>query len=201
MTRLPKPAVRGAAVLRGPDRRHLGHRPRVLRPRLRHEARHRIRARRPDDGADRELLLIAVLAKLGQDRPPEGALPAADRRLGGRAREHDHRSLGTVGDLPRACRVRRRAARPAGAGRYLGARPPGCVRSGNAADEQTARRAYDLLAEGFGPGFNGPIPIVVDVNGDPDAPQRVYDGVQGSTASRPSANRSSTMRRRSPSSS
>ena len=44
---------------------------------------------------------------------------------------------------------------------------------------QTARRAYDLLAEGFGAGFNGPIPIVVDVNGDPDAPQRVYDGVQG----------------------
>jgi RND superfamily putative drug exporter len=44
--------------------------------------------------------------------------------------------------------------------------------------EQTARRAYDLLAEGFGPGFNGPIPIVVDVNGDQQAPQRIYDGVQ-----------------------
>ena len=27
--------------------------------------------------------------------------------------------------------------------------------------EQTSRRAYDLLAEGFGAGFNGPIPIVV----------------------------------------
>jgi RND superfamily putative drug exporter len=45
--------------------------------------------------------------------------------------------------------------------------------------EQTSRRAYDLLAEGFGAGFNGPIPIVVDVNGDPDAPQRIYEGVQG----------------------
>src|SRR5215216_5072014 len=44
---------------------------------------------------------------------------------------------------------------------------------------QTARRGYDLLAEGFGPGFNGPIPIVVDVNGDQGAPQRVYDGVRG----------------------
>jgi putative drug exporter of the RND superfamily len=43
---------------------------------------------------------------------------------------------------------------------------------------QTARRAYDLLADGFGPGFNGPIPIVVDVNGDEQAPQRVYDGVR-----------------------
>jgi RND superfamily putative drug exporter len=45
--------------------------------------------------------------------------------------------------------------------------------------EQTARRAYDLLAEGFGAGFNGPIPIVVDVNDDPQAPQKIYDGVQG----------------------
>jgi RND superfamily putative drug exporter len=44
--------------------------------------------------------------------------------------------------------------------------------------EQTARRAYDLLAEGFGAGFNGPIPIVVDVNGDDQAPQRIFDGVQ-----------------------
>ncbi len=44
---------------------------------------------------------------------------------------------------------------------------------------QTSRRAYDLLAEGFGAGFNGPIPIVVDVNGDSEAPQRIFAGVQG----------------------
>jgi len=44
---------------------------------------------------------------------------------------------------------------------------------------QTARRAYDLLADGFGAGFNGPIPIVVDVNGDEQSAQRIYDGVQG----------------------
>ncbi len=44
--------------------------------------------------------------------------------------------------------------------------------------EQTSRRAYDLLAEGFGPGFNGPIPIVVDVNSDEGAPQRIADGVK-----------------------
>ena len=43
---------------------------------------------------------------------------------------------------------------------------------------QTSRRAYDLLAEGFGPGFNGPIPIVVDVNGDSEAPQRIFERVQ-----------------------
>ena len=44
--------------------------------------------------------------------------------------------------------------------------------------EQTSRRAYDLLAEGFGPGFNGPIPIVVDVNSDKGAPQRIVDEVK-----------------------
>ncbi len=44
--------------------------------------------------------------------------------------------------------------------------------------EQTARKAYDLLAQGFGPGFNAPIPIVVDVNGDEQAPQRIVDGVR-----------------------
>jgi RND superfamily putative drug exporter len=56
----------------------------------------------------------------------------------------------------------------------------GASDQGTQPKEQTARRAYDLLAEGFGPGFNGPIPIVVDLNGDSEAAQRVYEGVQGS---------------------
>ena len=55
----------------------------------------------------------------------------------------------------------------------------GASDQGTQPKEQTARRAYDLLAEGFGPGFNGPIPIVVDVNSDPQAPQKIYDGVRG----------------------
>ena len=54
----------------------------------------------------------------------------------------------------------------------------GAADQGTQPKEQTSRRAYDLLAEGFGAGFNGPIPIVVDVNGDAEAPQRVYDGVR-----------------------
>ncbi|MFB7333716.1 MMPL family transporter [Streptomyces adustus] len=33
----------------------------------------------------------------------------------------------------------------------------------------TERRAYDALADGFGPGFNGPLTIVVDAQGVPDA--------------------------------
>jgi RND superfamily putative drug exporter len=55
----------------------------------------------------------------------------------------------------------------------------GASDQGTQPKKQTARRAYDLLAEGFGPGFNGPIPIVVDVNGDTEVPQRLYQRVQG----------------------
>jgi RND superfamily putative drug exporter len=55
----------------------------------------------------------------------------------------------------------------------------GASDQGTQPTEQTARRAYDLLAEGFGPGFNGPIPIVVDVNDDAEAPQRIYERIQG----------------------
>ncbi len=55
----------------------------------------------------------------------------------------------------------------------------GAADQGTQPIEQTSRRAYDLLAEGFGPGFNGAIPIVVDVNGDPQAPQRIADGARG----------------------
>jgi RND superfamily putative drug exporter len=54
----------------------------------------------------------------------------------------------------------------------------GAADQGTQPTEQTSRRAYDLLAEGFGPGFNAPIPIVVDVNGDPQAPQKIYDRVR-----------------------
>jgi RND superfamily putative drug exporter len=54
----------------------------------------------------------------------------------------------------------------------------GAADQGTQPKEQTSRRAYDLLAEGFGAGFNGPIPIVVDVNDDPDAPQRIFDRVE-----------------------
>ncbi len=54
----------------------------------------------------------------------------------------------------------------------------GAADQGTESTKQTSRRAYDLLAEGFGPGFNGPIPIVVDTRGDTRAPQRIYDDVQ-----------------------
>ncbi|MFK4543514.1 RND superfamily putative drug exporter [Streptomyces tendae] len=41
----------------------------------------------------------------------------------------------------------------------------------------TQRRAYDLLSEGFGPGFNGPLMIVVDAKGS-DAPKDAFTDVE-----------------------
>ncbi|WP_328922929.1 MMPL family transporter [Streptomyces griseoaurantiacus] len=52
------------------------------------------------------------------------------------------------------------------------------LRLGNPGDEAkpvstTERRAYDALAEAFGPGFNGPLTIVVDARGTKDAKDAV----------------------------
>ena len=73
----------------------------------------------------------------------------------------------------------------------------GASDQGTQPEEQTARRAYDLLADGFGAGFNGPIPIVVDVNGDTEAPQRLYESVQDldgvASASEPQLNDAETV--------
>jgi len=39
---------------------------------------------------------------------------------------------------------------------------------GNGADSKTSKRGYDLLADGFGPGFNGPFLIAARVGGEAD---------------------------------
>jgi putative drug exporter of the RND superfamily len=73
----------------------------------------------------------------------------------------------------------------------------GASDQGTQPKQQTARRAYDLLADGFGPGFNGPIPIVVDVNGDEQVPQRIYRRVRNlegvASASEPQFNDPKTV--------
>jgi len=43
---------------------------------------------------------------------------------------------------------------------------------GNFAEETTTRQAYDLLADGFGPGFNGPLLVVVEAGEPTDAAAR-----------------------------
>ncbi len=42
--------------------------------------------------------------------------------------------------------------------------------AGNDPASQTTRQAYDLLAKGFGPGFNGPLQLAVALPGPHDAP-------------------------------
>ncbi|WP_395656007.1 MMPL family transporter [Nocardioides sp.] len=48
---------------------------------------------------------------------------------------------------------------------------------GNYPQERTERRAYDLIADGFGPGAISPLVIAVDPAGDRSAPQRVAAAV------------------------
>ena len=45
-----------------------------------------------------------------------------------------------------------------------------------AATDSTQRKAYDLLSDGFGPGFNGPLMLVMDTTGSKD-PQAAADSV------------------------
>jgi RND superfamily putative drug exporter len=44
--------------------------------------------------------------------------------------------------------------------------------------DSTGRKAYDILTRGFGAGFNGPIPIVVEQGADPGASQKIYAAAQ-----------------------
>jgi RND superfamily putative drug exporter len=125
-------------------------------------------------------LLIAVLAKLGHkvDRLKLPFLRPIDDSETGRE----------TTPIARWGRFVTRRAKPVfwivlGVGLLLASTSAlvrlGASDQGTQPTDQTARRAYDLLAEGFGAGFNSPIPIVVDVNGDEGAPQRIYDGLQG----------------------
>ncbi len=52
---------------------------------------------------------------------------------------------------------------------------------GNRSEETTTRRAYDLLATGFGPGFNGPLLITAEIGDDSD--QAVFAALVAALAS------------------
>ncbi|GCE02537.1 MMPL family transporter [Embleya hyalina] len=53
----------------------------------------------------------------------------------------------------------------------------GFADAGNDAAAKTSRQAYDLLADGFGPGFNGPLFVVVE--GDAGAAERTRGTLEG----------------------
>jgi putative drug exporter of the RND superfamily len=48
---------------------------------------------------------------------------------------------------------------------------------GNYPQERTERRAYDLIADGFGPGAISPLLIAIDPEGDSGAPERIAAAV------------------------
>src|SRR5207244_3158952 len=57
----------------------------------------------------------------------------------------------------------------------------GFADNGNAAEEQSPRRAYDMLSQGFGPGFNGPIIVVAEtpnVASDTATLNKLRDAIQ-----------------------
>jgi RND superfamily putative drug exporter len=49
----------------------------------------------------------------------------------------------------------------------------GLADASTAPKQQTTRKAYDILSQGFGPGFTAPIPVVVDMRGDSQAPAKI----------------------------
>src|SRR5205807_3434796 len=55
----------------------------------------------------------------------------------------------------------------------------GVADQGNDPTSLTTRRAYDLLAKGFGPGFNGPVLLAADLTGStsPDGVRRFADSL------------------------
>ncbi|MGH2598836.1 MAG: MMPL family transporter, partial [Dehalococcoidia bacterium] len=56
--------------------------------------------------------------------------------------------------------------------------------AGNSSEALHSRRTYDLLAEGFGPGFNGPMTVVLDTHGAPNADATIQQ-VQQALAATP----------------
>ena len=54
----------------------------------------------------------------------------------------------------------------------------GLADAGTAPKDQTTRKAYDLLSEGFGPGFTEPIPIVIDLQSDPNAADKIVTALE-----------------------
>ncbi|MGC1207315.1 MAG: MMPL family transporter [Ornithinimicrobium sp.] len=49
--------------------------------------------------------------------------------------------------------------------------------AGTLPETRTERQAYDLVAEGFGPGINGPLVIAVDISQDPSVIQPLFDSI------------------------
>ncbi len=60
----------------------------------------------------------------------------------------------------------------------------GFADAGNDAPDSTTRKAYDLMADGYGPGTNGPLQVVLETNGDAES-QAVIENVGAELAEEP----------------
>jgi RND superfamily putative drug exporter len=60
----------------------------------------------------------------------------------------------------------------------------GFADAGNDAPTSTTRKAYDLMSDGYGPGVNGPLEVVLDTKGG-QIPQATLDKLETSLASQP----------------
>ncbi|MFF3678892.1 MMPL family transporter [Streptomyces sp. NPDC002120] len=105
--------------------------------------------------------------RLGRRRDTAaGTVPAAGWR----------RWIGHVGRHPVAYAVGAAALLLTATLPVLGLRV-GLPDDGSLPQSRTERRAYDLVAEGFGPGTNGPLVIAADPAGDPGAVDRLVGAV------------------------
>ncbi|GAB2874151.1 MMPL family transporter [Streptomyces deserti] len=112
-------------------------------------------------------LLPALLALFGARIERQVHRRAARARSKGRQEGHRWRRLATaVQRRPLPALLTAVLALLALSAPALGLRL-GFADAGNDPATSTSRKAYDLLAEGFGPGFNGPLVLVTD--GDPAA--------------------------------
>ncbi|GAB3764379.1 MMPL family transporter [Nocardioides ginsengisegetis] len=116
-------------------------------------------------------LLPAVLALVGH-RIDWGRLPARRRRTPNPDRGPFARWAGLVTRHPKSMATAALAivcllAIPATDQRL------GTADAGTNPSDTTTRKAYDLLAEGFGPGINGPLFVAVDQTGDPHATEEL----------------------------
>ena len=120
-------------------------------------------------------LLPAVLARLGHgiDR---GRLPWAKRNAGTNPRGLVSRVAGLVARRPKLVLVATLALLLTMAIPVLSINM-GTADAGTAPSSTTKRQAYDLLAEGFGPGFNGPLLIAVDKEPGTDAVDRLTKAI------------------------
>ena len=111
-------------------------------------------------------LLPALLGLFGERFARQFTAKAAKRKARGKPASGEawRRMGGAVQRHPVVSLVAAVAALLALAFPALGLRL-GFADAGNDAPDSTSRQAYDLLSEGFGPGFNGPLVVVTDASG------------------------------------